>query len=1060
MSQITSASEQLISTIRRTVADYKAGLARIEREFSDACSRIEQSISRLHGDAAKHGKSAVETQKQEQFLRRQATDTESQISKIEERIAKAKQGISAVDSNIHALSREKSGLEQQIENRWLIVKIYYFFAEAEDQAKRHCQSLQSQLDSAASRRSALEQTKQEFERERRDGESRKANLEQSLKEIHRKLAVIERAKGWTEDQSRRLTEEKKRANDNRHKRIANWQTSFAEQWKRTAMQVERESSSLRRHQPAFVDLCVDSPLATEMPRELFLGSQKVVFEGFSCLVPHSIPFPVINALVLPEENASQLRLAHHLLLRLLSAIPPGHLELTLIDPLKLGQSVGSFLSLLKVKHLVPQQRVLTRSDEIEAELNKLTAEVEDLIQRRFTEKDSSWSAFNANHADNPLPFRVLLLFDIPEQLSDKSLWFLERLCENGPRCGVLPILAIDGSRIEDRRFERIRSSLSANAFRLDSLLQNTNLEGEGLTFTYEPEKWPELDALERCVSAIAERCAAAKSFGKSMPDLWTDFSKGATTIGGFDIPIGWRPDGDVVSLRLGATDSEHHALLAGKTGSGKSNLLHVIIHSLSERYSPTEADLYLLDYKESTEFTIYANPPLPHASLVATESDPEYGVTVLRHLADEIERRARIFKDEGVRDFAAYRTGKRERLPRILLVIDEFQVLFSESRHVGESSEQLLTQLLKQGRSFGIHILLATQTLKNMNALSIGAIVSQLGCRIALACGQEDSALILGGGNWEAAELRSPPEGIINNANGAKSGNIRFLIPLAEDNFCHEHIAQMSQRATKRDLKEKTRIFDGAKLPHHPELDQYHSVCGAGGVLLLGESLTFKADPLTVPLATRNAFNILFSGYNDLMHDGLLVGILKSLVANTLFDEIIYYNARGIPLSKSVTDASDELGSRFKAFHVIEALPLQNILDSIGIHRTALIVDGLDSERALHPAPGFKVSKPGDPPSPADSLKQIADEGPRKGTFVFALIENWRRCAGPCKDLLNLFELRIAFCMNEDDAGALVSGGIGKFKGVDKPNRAVFVNRMTHEIEWFRPYTARQGGDL
>jgi DNA segregation ATPase FtsK/SpoIIIE-like protein len=97
-------------------------------------------------------------------------------------------------------------------------------------------------------------------------------------------------------------------------------------------------------------------------------------------------------------------------------------------------------------------------------------------------------------------------------------------------------------------------------------------------------------------------------------------------------------------LRLGATDSEHHALLAGKTGSGKSNLLHVLIHTLCEKYPPEELDLYLLDYKESTEFNVYAAPPLPHARLVATESDPEYGVTVLRHLVGELETRARIFK--------------------------------------------------------------------------------------------------------------------------------------------------------------------------------------------------------------------------------------------------------------------------------------------------------------------------------------------------------------------------------------------------------------------------------
>jgi hypothetical protein len=176
------------------------------------------------------------------------------------------------------------------------------------------------------------------------------------------------------------------------------------------------------------------------------------------------------------------------------------------------------------------------------------------------------------------------------------------------------------------------------------------------------------------------------------------------------------------------------------------------------------------------------------------------------------------------------------------------------------------------------------------------------------------------------------------------------------------------------------------------------------------------------------------------------------LAVNGAFDQVIYFNGRGIAPGSGVSDAVKVLGSRLKAFNDTDTPPLQEILDNIGKRRTALIIDGLDSEKSLHPAPAFKPPRPGEPSSPADLLKRIADEGPRKGTFVFAFIDNWRRCAGPCKDLFGLFELRVAFCMNEDDAGALVSGGIGKFKGIEKPNRAVFVNRMTNESIWFRPY--------
>jgi S-DNA-T family DNA segregation ATPase FtsK/SpoIIIE len=1051
-------SPELIQTIRKAVAEYHVGVARIEREFGDACARIERSIGSCHGDLAKHGKNAADARQLEKELRRQAGDIEREIAKTKGRIATADQGIAAVESDIRTLAHEKSGLERQISDRWIIVKIYYFFAEEKDKAGQRCRELQQRLDSAASRKSALEQTLRHFEAERRHAESRQTELESSLEQILHKLAVIEKARGWNEEQVRRSAEERTRAIESRQFRRAKWLENFAEQWKLNSIQLDRKISGLRRRQPAFVDLMPNPPLATEMPRELLLGTQKILFKDFSCVVPHSIPFPFTHALVLPEDNSAQRRLAHHLLLRMLSAVPPGQLELTLIDPLKLGQSVGSFLSLLKVEQLVPQQRVLTRSDEIESALNQLTAEVEDLIQHRFNDREPGWTEFNFNHADNPLPYRVVFLFDVPEQLSEKSLWYLERLCENGPRCGVLAILAIDGSRIEDRRFERFRAAMENLTTRLDALLRGPDDEGDSLSFAYEPEQWPDQDVLEGIIALLVERHAAKARFTKSMPDLWSGFRTGATTSGGFDIPIGWKAGGEVVSLRLGATDSEHHALLAGKTGSGKSNLLHVIIHSLCEKYSPSEVDLYLLDYKESTEFTVYSEPSLPHARLVATESDPEYGVTVLRHLAEELERRGRIFKAEGVRDFAAYRTERREHLPRILLVIDEFQVLFSDGRQVGEVSEQLLTQLLKQGRSFGIHVLLATQTLKNMNALSIGAIVSQLGCRIALACGQEDSALILGGGNWEAAELRSPPEGIINNANGAKSGNIRFLIPLADDGFCREHISQMSERAAKRGLAGKTRVFNGANLPFHPTSEEYRSHCCQMDALLLGERLTFNADVLTVTLTTRNAFNVLVSGYNDPIHDGLLASTLRSLGVNNSFEEILYFNCRGIEAGDVIAWAAQALGTHIKVFNDVDALPLQETLDRIGTSRTALIVDGLDSEKSLHPAPAYKAPKPGEPLSQAELLKRIADEGPRKGTFVFAFVDNWRRCAAPCRDLFGLFELRVAFCMNEDDAGALVSGGIGKFKGIEKPNRAVFLNRMTSEIYWFRPYVARAGG--
>lgn len=1041
-----------LAKIREAVTGYREGLARIDLEFDAACARIDDSIAGLQKDGSQTGRVWVDTQDKERQLRQQSGGIQREIAQTDAKITAANQGLAAVNSEITALAAEKSDLEKQISDRWLIVSLYYYFAEESDEAKKRCRTLQTQLDSAGSRKSALERTKRDFETIRRQEEARRTDLQKTLEEIDQKLAALEQSKGLNEKQSRRLVEERKLAETNRERRRANWLSSFANDWAKAVAELTRNGQSLLRQQPAFEDFCRDHPAAApETPAGIFLGSQHVAFQTLSCLVPYGIAFPFSKALVLPEDNAAQRRLAHQLLLRLISTIPPGQLELTVIDPLKLGQSIEPFLPLLKVEQLVPQQRVLTRSGEIEATLERLTDDVEELVQHRFSDKAPNWSDYNATHADNPLPYRIVLVFDVPEQLSEKSLWFLGRLCENGPRCGVLPVVAIDGSRIEDKRYERFRSSLSTSTVRLDSLLHATDAEGDGLALAYQSEPWPPRESLNAFFAAVAERCAAKSRFGKSVSDLWSAFSKAATTIGGFEIPIGWTPAGETVSFVVGGRNSEHHALLAGKTGSGKSNLLHVLIHTLCERYGPGEVDLYLLDYKESTEFTVYAHPPLPHARLVATESDPEYGVTVLRHLVDELEQRATLFKTAGVRDFAEYRNTLHQQLPRVLLVIDEFQVLFSEGWQASEVAERLLAQLLKQGRSFGIHVVLATQTLKGINALSLGAIITQLGCRIALACGQEDSAMILGSNNWGAAELRSPPEAMINTSNGASSGNIKFLVPLAEAGFCREHIARLSERAAKRKAPEKTRVFNGSHLPCIPAADDFQSVCSHANSLLLGETLTFAAQALTVPLVTRNAFNVLFSGYNDRIHDGLLASTLRSMAAGTAFDRVVYFNARNITPAGGFTDACSALGNRFEVLSDTDTLPLQDVLGAIGKSRVALIIDGLDSEKSLQPVP-FKQSKPGEPPSPADLLKRICEEGSRVGTFVFAFIDNWRRCAGPCKDLFSAFELRVAYCMNEDDAGALVSGGIGKFKGIERPNRAVFVNRMTNENTWFRPY--------
>ena len=95
--------------------------------------------------------------------------------------------------------------------------------------------------------------------------------------------------------------------------------------------------------------------------------------------------------------------------------------------------------------------------------------------------------------------------------------------------------------------------------------------------------------------------------------------------------------------------TRQHGLIAGKTGSGKSTLFHVIITNLALWCSPEQVEFYLVDFKKGVEFKCYATQKLPHARVIAIESDREFGLSVLQRVDDEFKRRGELFRSSGRR---------------------------------------------------------------------------------------------------------------------------------------------------------------------------------------------------------------------------------------------------------------------------------------------------------------------------------------------------------------------------------------------------------------------------
>ena len=107
-------------------------------------------------------------------------------------------------------------------------------------------------------------------------------------------------------------------------------------------------------------------------------------------------------------------------------------------------------------------------------------------------------------------------------------------------------------------------------------------------------------------------------------------------------------------------NQRHNALITGAVGQGKSNLISVVVHSLCQRYSPSEVEFYMLDFKEGVTLQAFAPDPhtgsfLPHARVLGLDADREYGVNVLRHLFAIYRQRMATFKASGVQNIRQYR---------------------------------------------------------------------------------------------------------------------------------------------------------------------------------------------------------------------------------------------------------------------------------------------------------------------------------------------------------------------------------------------------------------------
>jgi hypothetical protein len=789
-------------------------------------------------------------------------------------------------------------------------------------------------------------------------------------------------------------------------------------------------------------------------------------------VPALLSFPDRCSLLLAPgpSRARGVQTLQAVMMRLLTGLPPGKVRFTIIDPVGLGRNFAGFMHLADYSEALVGGKIWTDARHIETRLVDLTEHMENVIQKYLRNEYESIAAYNREAGEIAEPYRFVVICDFPAGFTEAAAQRLASVVASGPRCGVYTLISLApgqemprGITPADLREHSVTIAEEGGRF----LWKDPDFEGLPLELDPPPPEPLVTQALKLVGEAALDATRVEVPFDFIAPPPERVWSLDA------------RRELRVALGRSGATRLQHlalgqgtnqHALVAGRTGSGKSTLLHVLITNLALWYPPDEVEFYLVDFKKGVEFKTYVTHELPHARAVAIESDREFGLSVLHRLDQELKRRGALFRRLGVQDLAGFQAaGGEETLPRTLLIIDEFQEFFTEDDRIAQDAALLLDRLVRQGRAFGIHVLLGSQTLGGAYTLARSTL-GQMGVRIALQCSETDSYLILSDDNGAARLLARPGEAIYNDANGSVEGNSPFQIVWLPEAVREAQLGRVAALARERGHQpaEPRIVFEGnaaADPSANPVLAAWlRSAPASPPVAWLGEPVAIK-DPTSVRFARRGGSNLLLAGQREDAVLAMMSVAILGLAAQLPPAEAQFVLLDGTPADSPHAGYLARLAAGLP--HEAQAVEWRGAADAIArlhaecarriesgradVPSVFVLINGIQRFRQLRRSEDeFSFSSGDEKPSPGRQLSELLRDGPPCGIHflvwcdtVTALERTFERQA------LQEFESRVLFQMSAADSTSLIDSAAGSKLGFQ---RALLASEEHGTLEKFRPW--------
>lgn len=636
-------------------------------------------------------------------------------------------------------------------------------------------------------------------------------------------------------------------------------------------------------------------------------------------------------------------IVQEIILRALLGTGAGQLELATYDPL-LTSATAPFASLRQVSEDLVRPTIAS-----EAELRDLLGELSQDVRRisdMYQGIPTTLGEFRRSVRQPIERYQLVTILNYPTGFDETSHGLLQTLLRTGPSCGISFVIHHDvAARLPDH-VDPETLYLHAAVIRCDGQIPTV----DGLAgFNVSIGSAPSQAILEPAMASLREQAKAAAApridfLETQIPpgQYWSESSaeRLVATIG--------RQGHQAVEITLGdEKEQRHNILVTGAVGQGKSNLLMVLVHSWAIRYSPSELQLYLLDFKDG--LTLFPLAPqsgqegwLPHARVIGLESDREYGVAVLQYLVKEFERRAKVIRPHGD-NITRFRSAQPDVLmPRIVLMLDEFQDMFAEDDDTSRSALKALDQLSRKGRAYGIHMVLASQTLSGITAMMSkqDGIFGQFPYRLALHNSPAESRVALDPHNLEAARLRYRGEVVVNRDFGQIEANQRAVVAYAEPSA----LASLRRDLWARVTTPGPLVFNGA-LPADLTLAMQRSVTrDSFPRALVGMPVAVEREPVSMEFRPDSGRHLSILGAGKAVVDG-----------PDGDDEEARPSAGAVILQSAAISIAGQHApgsARFVVWNLLS--PKSN--DQVVVETTASIVESFGHVAAVHDSSTFQQS--------------------------------------------------------------------------------------------------------